>query len=235
MRRIMNSAWTVVAVIAVANMLGLLAFVGWLKMGGRLDRERLHEVRQVLSKTVAQRKADEAAALAQSEADKKLAAEKAKEGTPPVTAAEALDLKIQLSELDQARLEAIRREIGILQDTLRRERLALEADRGALKKERDDFEHARQVVKDTEGDAQFKKTLGTYEALKPDKAKSALRQLIDLKQTDQAVAYLNAMQERTRTRIIDEFLKDDPKLATELLERLRTRGVLARGPEGSPR
>jgi flagellar motility protein MotE (MotC chaperone) len=228
----MKFAWNVLSVIAVANMLALLMFVGWLKAGDRLDRERMHEVRQAFAKTGAQRKADDAGALAKAEADRKLAAERAKEGTPPVTAAEALDLKIQLSQLDQARVEAIRREITILQDTLRRERQAVEADRATLTKDREEFEHARRVVADTEGNAQFKKTLATYESLKPDKSKAALRQLIELKQVDQAVAYLNAMQERSRTRIIDEFLKDDPKMATDLLERLRTRGMLARGPEG---
>ena len=62
-----------------------------------------------------------------------------------------------------------------------------------------------------------------------------LQELLDLKQVDQVVSYLNAMQERTRTKIIDEFIKSDPKMATDLLERIRTRGMLARGPETAPR
>ena len=47
-------------------------------------------------------------------------------------------------------------------------------------------------------------------------------------------AYLNAMQERTRTKVLDEFIKSDPKVATDLLERLRTRGIAARAPETMP-
>jgi hypothetical protein len=42
------------------------------------------------------------------------------------------------------------------------------------------------------------------------------------------VAYLNAMQDRTRSKVIGEFLKDDPTLASDLLERLRQRGQIAR-------
>jgi hypothetical protein len=230
----MRLLWNILAVLAVANLLGLAAFVGWLKASDRLDRERLHEVRAVLTKTVSERKAEADAQAAKTAQDQKDASEKAKVGTPPVTAADALDLKIQLSQFDQARLEAMRRDVSLLQDTLRRERQALDADRAAFAKEKADFDKARQAIAETEGNAQFKKALATYETLKPDKAKLALKQLIDQKQTDQAVAYLNAMQERPRTKIIDEFLKDDPKVAADLLERLRTRGMLARGPEGPP-
>jgi hypothetical protein len=227
----MKFLWNLLAVVAVSNVLGLLAFVGWLKASDRLDRERLHEVRAVLTKTAAQRTSEAQAAALKAEQDQKSAALQAKAGTLPVTAAESLDLKIQLSQFDQARLEAMRRDVAILQDTLRRERQSLETDRAALAKEREEFERARKIVADTEGSAQFKKTLASYESLKPDKSKLALQQLLEQKQVDQAVSYLDAMQERTRTKIIEEFLKDDPKVATDLLERLRTRGMLARAPE----
>jgi hypothetical protein len=52
---------------------------------------------------------------------------------------------------------------------------------------------------------------------------------VDNTGTDQVVAYLNAMEDRTRTKIITEFQKQDPALAAELLERLRTRATLAAG------
>jgi hypothetical protein len=48
---------------------------------------------------------------------------------------------------------------------------------------------------------------------------------------DLVVSYLNAMQERTRAKVIGEFLKDDPALASELLERLRRRGQIAGAAE----
>lgn len=48
---------------------------------------------------------------------------------------------------------------------------------------------------------------------------------------DLVVSYLNAMQERTRAKVMGEFLKDDPPLASELLERLRRRGSIALAAE----
>src|SRR3954470_10001673 len=150
----MKVIWNVLSVLALANLLGLLAFVGWLKASDRLDRDRLHEVREVLVKTVSQRRAEETAATAKAEQDKAAGGEEAEGGTLPVTAAESLDLKLQVSQLDQARVESTRRDVTILQDTLRRERQSLEADRTALAKERADFEHARKVVMETEGEAQ---------------------------------------------------------------------------------
>lgn len=42
---------------------------------------------------------------------------------------------------------------------------------------------------------------------------------------DLVVGYLNAMEDRTRSRIMGQFVQTDPALAGELLERLRTRGI----------
>lgn len=230
----MKTLWTVLTVIAVANMLALLGLVGWLRTSDRLDMARIAEVRGLFVETTAQRKAREEEQRSKSEAEEKAAAERAKQGQPPLTAADVLATKIEQGKLDQERLQSLKREVQLLQETLRRERAQLETDRAAFQKERSEFEQARKVVVQTEGSVQFKKALATIEGLKPDKAKTALQELLDLKQVDQVVSYLNAMQERTRTKIIDEFIKSDPKVATDLLERIRTRGILARGPETAP-
>jgi hypothetical protein len=50
-----------------------------------------------------------------------------------------------------------------------------------------------------------------------------------------ALDYLNAMQPRTRSKVVTEFAKDDPKLAGELLERLRTYGQVPLGTENLSR
>lgn len=223
----MRSLWTLLSVVAIANLLALFLFVGFLVASDRVDTTRLREVRQLFTETVAQRKAREEQAAAEAERQKHAAELEAKKGSAPVTAGENLDIKIRQSEADQARIDGMRREIRLLQETLRREKLAVDAEWAKLRQERDDFERARRIVAETEGNTQFKKTLATLEGLKPDKTYTALRQLIDAKNTDQVVAYLNAMQERTRTKVVDEFLKTDPKVAADLLERLRTRGQSA--------
>jgi hypothetical protein len=230
----MKTIWTTLSVLAVANLLALLALGGWLKSADRLDIGRIKQIRQIFTETLTQQTTRLDEAKAKAEAEEKAAAEKSKEGQPPVTSADTLELKLEQSKADQERMESLRRETRIMQETLRRERAQVDAEWAVLKKAQADFQQARKAVADTEGNAQFKKALATLEGLKPDKAKAALQELINGKQVDQAVAYLNAMQERMRTKVIDEFITADPKVATDLLERLRTRGMIARAPEAPP-
>jgi hypothetical protein len=225
----MKLLWTTLSVLAVANLLALVAFIGWLAASDRLDTARAREVRVMFKETLKERHAREEAEKKKLE-DERLAAEaRAHAQVPPVPAKSALEFRLDQSQADQARLDGIRREVQILQETLGRERVSLDAEWTKLRAEREDFEKARKVVAETEGNAQFKKTLATLEGLKADKCKSALGELIKGNNIDQAVAYLNAMGERTRTKVLDEFLKEDPKLATDLLERLRTRGLSVAG------
>jgi hypothetical protein len=230
----MRTLYPAISILAILNMLALGALAGWLRMTDRLDVSRLQEVRHMFAETVTEVRAREAALVAQARQAELEEAERAREAQLPIPAADVLSVRIEHSEADQARIEAIRREIEILQETLRRERRALQDEKAAFNRERAEFERAREVIARTEGDAQFRKALATYEGLKPDRARLALAQLIEQGEAEQVVAYLNAMQERTRTRIIDEFLRLDPGVATDLLERLRTRGLAARDSGNAP-
>jgi hypothetical protein len=230
----MKTIWSVLSVAAVANLLALVGIVLYLNSTGRLDAERMREIRVLLSETAGQRATKAALAKEQAEREAKAAQEQAKVGTPPVTGADALLLKQEQSQIDMARLEMMRRDVETLRDTLRRERSALDEQKSLFEKERKDFQQAREVVIKAESDEQFRKAMATIEGLKADKAKATLQTLIDQQQVDQVVSYLDAMQERTRTKVMDEFVKADPKVAADLLERLRTRGVSVAGLGGSP-
>lgn len=52
--------------------------------------------------------------------------------------------------------------------------------------------------------------------------------------TQQVLAYIDAMDDKIRTAILNEIIKDDPKLAAELLEALRVRGTFAAVAQGAP-
>ncbi len=230
----MKTIWSILSVAAVANLIAIVGIVAYLVSTGRIDAPRMREIRALLTETTAQRAAKTEAEKTKAAEDAKLAKEDAKVGTPPVTGADALMLKLEQSKIDQARIETMKRDVQVLQETLLRAREGLDAERAAFSKEKKDFEQAREVVRKTESDDQFRKALATIEGLKADKAKSTLQTLIDQKQIDQVVSYLNAMQERTRTKVVDEFVKADPKVAADLLERLRTRGMSVAGLGGSP-
>lgn len=216
-----------VAVVAVANLVGLLGFAGWLVGSGRLDAQRLQHVRSMFAETIQDqrsRESDEAAA----EVSLALAAEQArKDARPPMTATEQLAARVEATEIDRQRAERLRREVADLQRGLEQREAELERQRRVLARERDEFERMRQDIVSQTTSEQFKKALATMEGLKPADAKKAFKEIIDGDPSGgvgQVVSYLNAMDDRIRTKIVTEFIKEDSKLAAELLERMRMRG-----------
>ena len=69
--------------------------------------------------------------------------------------------------------------------------------------------------------------MAALEAQQPADGRKVLQALIDTGQLDQVITYLAAMAEKSRSRILGEFIKTDDRLAAQLLEQLRTRGVEA--------
>lgn len=221
----MRTIWNALSILAIANLLGLGAFAGWLFMSDRLDGQRVEQIREMLSETINQEKArldDEANALEearlQAEAD-------AKKTALPLGTMDSVSLKLELSEIDRQRLLRRQREMTDLQLSLQRERELLDRDVASFEAEKADFESWRTRLLEIEGADQFKKTLATYEGMKAKDATASLQALLDLGDRDQVVTYLSAMDERKRTKIMTEFNEADPGVAADLLEALRTRGT----------
>ena len=238
----------VVCMLAIANMLALVGLVGYLAGTGRLNAERARLVRETFQPTIAeQAEADEAEA---EELRAQEASQMVEAAGPPLTAGERLELRLEQTELERQRADRLRREVEDLQRTLAVERRRLDLEREALLADRASFNAEREEIAQTEGQAQFKRALETLQGLKASEARLALEEIISgavaIYTSDsgrdtspeaglnQAVAYLNAMDDRQRTKIIAEFLKDQPELAARLLERIRTRGVVARGAGDQP-
>jgi len=228
----MKSLWTIVSTLALANLLAIVGFVGWLSATDRLSRERVGEIRTLLAGTVtdaqAEKKAAEAAALkAQAEQ-----AESARMAKPPMSAADKITRDRDAQEAQfQAKLR-LDTELRSLREFLVRENQRLQNWEAELTTREQSFEAKRKAITDSEGAEQFKKVLATLGGVKPKEAQSMLNELISQgKQTD-AVAYLNSMDERSRAKIVAEFNKADPRVAAELLESLRKYG-LPSTPENS--
>ncbi len=264
----MKTLWTALSVLAVANLLAIGGFVGWLKMSDRLDKERAVLVREMFAKTLKQVKSEAEEAKAKQEAEEQAKAEQAKKERIPLTSTEQLSTKIELSELDRQRVALLKSQVEALRETLAREQAELGTQRAALNAEKKRFQGEVEAFNALGQDAQFKTALGVIEALKPAEAKSVLDQVIagaspqplapqppgfapvdggppvvanapaavsapgaqrpaGLSGKKLAAAYLNAMEERQRSKVMSEFLKADAKLAGELLEMLRTHGQVA--------
>lgn len=225
----MRTIWTILSVLAIANLLAIIGFVGWLATSDRLNLDRVRKLREVMSVTLTSERVQAEEAQAALDAEAAAAAQAEKDAQPPITAEDQLMIQLESRQVDQQRLRRTADEIERLKQGLRAERLALEAERARFAAEREEFLRAQGTGVGEADEAQFKKALATLEGLKPDKAKAILNEIMSDPETGpkEVVEYLNAMQERVRTKVLEEFGKSDPALAADLLQRLRNRGVIA--------
>lgn len=223
-----RSFWIVLSTLALANLLAMIGFVGWLGASGRLDRDRVQRVRELFSETITAEEARTTAEAAQTKADALAAAAAEEAKRPPISSSDRLALQAQYDAVMQQRLERTRETLNAMRGTLSDERAKLDKDLAAFHAERDKFKAMRDRIKAIDGDAQFGKALALYSSLKPTTAANALRTLLDQGKDEQVVAYLNAMDARKASKILAQF---KPALAAGLLERLRTRGIAVAGSE----
>lgn len=222
----MRTLWNVVAFLAVVNLLGLLLFAGWLGGTGRLSRDRIDRVREIFAGTVTaeERAASEAATAA--ERAGRAATEAAWAEDPPLPSAARIRSARLLADEEEA---AMRR---IIDETGRRE-AELAADLALLAQERADFEAEREAWLASTMDErsrieqeQFAKTVKLYETSPPRNVKLWIERLVAERGVERAVDYVEAMNPRAAKKVLALFkTEEDAALATDLLERIRARGV----------
>lgn len=237
----MKTLWNMISVMALANFLAICGVVGWLWSSDRLDKGRVEQIREAFAETVTER--DARLATEQAEADSLALASQAADdvGSAPIGSIDRLALQDEIFEGGFAKYQLLQRQVEDLTSVLNEREAALKSWEQDLAKQENKFNQRRQELADLEGSEQFRKTVSTYESMKADIAKSMMATLLEAtperseeEGMDLVVAYLNAMKARARTKIIEEFQQASPQLASTLLERLRTRGLLASGTENLP-
>lgn len=222
----MRTLWNIVAIFAVLNVLLFAGAVVWLKSTDRLSPERIIAVRERFARPLAQEEADRRVAEAAEKQRQEDAAAAIKMAVPPATAAEKIaDERLR----DDQRAQMLLRRQQIVDNmhaSVMLQLTRLEEREKKLEQERTAFAAERRKIAEIEGDAQFQVALSTLEAQKARDAKDVLRAMLDQRQADQVVAYLAGMEEGKRGKVVAEFVKDSPMVAADLLERLRTRGIL---------
>lgn len=225
----MRSLWITVSCLALAHLLALGAFVGWLHTTGRLNTARVERLREIFAPTLAQEAAHRAAEEAKAQEHAAALVQAAHQAVPPVAAARQVSEKTADADVQQARIERVKREVEDLRRTLALERADLDARQTAFDRRVAEFDAMRARLQKQEGEEQFRKAVELYASLPAAKAQELLQTLVDAGDTEQVVAYLNRMETRTARKIIEKF--PDPKMAADLLERLRTLGVEAHADE----
>ena len=221
----MKSLKRAILAILVLNLLAMLAGAGWLYSTHRLNRDRMVEVTRLFDEPVHIEKA-------RLESETRAAAEAAAAEPRPLpelalNSDERNLVRVEMTQVDIARLERMKREVEDLQRILRKERQDVSRERVQLEDEIADFEAMRKRLAGLEGGKQFKKALNTLTGLDAADAKTVLQTLLaDAGKYEEVVSYLSAMDDRARTAIMTEFVGDgDDQLAADLLESVRLRGL----------
>lgn len=232
----MRSIWLILSMLALANILALGGVLSWLGATDRLNSERITKIREMLAKPAAVEAEELAAqAVAHTQAAEK-AAEEEKLARPPIPAADRIAADQAEAELALQRMLRRQREIDDLGSQLLRRQDELDRREKELVDRIATFEAQKSKYLEIEGTAQFQTALTTLEGLKAREAKATLEVLMTDGRNDEVIAYLAKMDERKRSGIMSEFAKEQPAVAADLLERLRTRGVTAAGAaEDKPR
>ncbi|MCK4871290.1 MAG: hypothetical protein KAS72_01050 [Phycisphaerales bacterium] len=225
---------TIISVMAVINLLAMLLSVGWLWQSDRLNADRIDVIRELFAETTTaeQQRLDEE----QAEADATQARTEAEAiaNRLPMTAEAQLAHMQVASELDQLNIQHMKGDAEVLQRALDNKLRELEREREALSEKVQAFEEMVTRTREIQESEQFEKTLAIYQGLEPKEVKSIWKTMIGRGEIDVVVSFLNAMQTRKATAVISEIQKDDPTLAEQLLERLRTHGFAVASPEDVP-
>lgn len=269
----MKALFIAIVVLAVANFIATLGFVGWLVQTDRLDMNRVRDLRSRFAVTITEEKAKADADAKKAEEAAKAAEAAAKAAKPPLTASEQLAARLEATELDKERLARLRRDVESLQKRLADQTAQLAKERADLAEERRLLAGMNSQSVDKVSQEQFVKALNVLSSMKPVAAKSLLSQMLSGQAPDPAAAtaaappsangrspapapaptdakaqadrmrkvvqYLDAMEDRVRTNILGEFAKDNPAMASQLLEQLRDKGkppgaASTRTASGSP-
>jgi hypothetical protein len=223
----MKMAVHVILTLLVLHVVAALAFAGWLAATGRVDRDRLERVCAIFAQTIEQEAEQQAKAQAVAEQARAQAQRYARlTGEDGMgSAAERLAADEERNELLLRQLERTHRELKDLQRNLHLARQNMERQRTDLVQAKRVLEQRITEIEGRLNDEGFRKAVALYEQLPADRVKQMFSELISGGQSDQVVAYLEAMQPRRAAKVLAEF-GDQPELAVavELTERLRARG-----------
>lgn len=221
----MKRIWMIVSTLAIANVIAIGGLLAWLQTTDRLSKDRIQTIRAMLSVTQAQEEQARISAETEVAEAKKKAQAEARQAVPPVTAAERISEKQLEAEKQLQSVLRQRQELENLRQGLFRQLGDLERREKALADARSAYESERKRIAEMEGTQQFKIALSALENQRPKDAKAVLQALLESRNVDQVVGYLAKMDESKRSKVLAEFVKDEPAVAADLLERLRTRGL----------
>jgi hypothetical protein len=222
----MKTLLKLVTVLAIAHILAVVGFTGWLFASGRVDGERLGRLRDIFAKpvTVEAKERAETEAKASAQASEEENMRRLRE--LPLVAADRSTTDARVDQRLDVRLKEFDDQTRRLTQNLRNEDARLQAELKAFDERKAAWEASIAEDKRRETDEQFRKAVRLVESMPPKQARSWILELVRNGKTETAVAYLDAMTGAKASNLLKSFKGDDEvKVATELLERLRMLGL----------
>ncbi|MHC5113483.1 MAG: hypothetical protein ACYTGP_03530 [Planctomycetota bacterium] len=230
----MKRLWNIVSFVAVVNLLVLLMFGGWLLQSGRLDRDRMREIRDLLAMTLEEQQVLSEEQAKENEKRQAAEAKDALRRNPPLPSGADIALTSMVEEQTEQALRRLHDQTGQHLAELEFRAKQLDERETALEGRRRAWETSTADEVRRKTNEQFQKTVQLYEALAGKQAKRMLLELVAQGSLEQAVTYLDAMAPRAATKTLKELKTDDEnRLATQLLERVRTLGIEAEVAEST--
>lgn len=225
----MKTLWNAVCIVLFINVLALAGLAFWLKQTQRLSGDRVRQTIELFKPTAEQEKASkEQAAKDADEAGKKSAehAHLDAVGRGETTMSDRLREQEDRDTIEMQRLERKKRETADLQNQLEIYKAEFAKQKAELDARRKEFEEFRAREEKLKADADFQQAVQMYEKLPAKQAKEMFLTLLSEGKQPQVIDYLAAMQQRKASGVLKEFKSpDEIKVATELVQRLRERGV----------
>ncbi|MCE9592236.1 MAG: hypothetical protein K8S99_17155 [Planctomycetes bacterium] len=225
----MKSLRFIIVGFLVGQLLLLAIGAGWLQWTGRLDRDRMKRAYAMFKPTIATEVALAEEERKTQEEEKVKAAEAARlksVSQGPVTLGDRLHNEQQADEIAMERVERLQADIKSLQQQIATAKAQLTRQRAELEAEKKQIEVASKATRDKAAGENFAQAVMMYEQLKPKQTKDMFRTLLSGGKRDEVVEYLASMQLRKAAAVLKEFKTPEEVVqATELVERLRSRGI----------
>jgi flagellar motility protein MotE (MotC chaperone) len=207
----MKTLYNLIALVAIANLLILGGFAGFLLLSGKLNAGSAEII---------------AAAL---RGEKMIPAATTQPATQPASqpsessAANKKGDSFEGIELQLARLERARKELDDRYSRLKDAEFKLIKDREALTQQEKDFRQQLKLQQQATTDEGFNKALLLYTQMPPKAAKDDFMKL----DADIVVRYLTNMKKQNSSKILKEFKSpEEEKRRQEIMERIRTREIV---------
>lgn len=220
----MRQLWNVLVLVLAVNFVVTAGGVYWLYSGGRLEREKLTAIREILFPTPEKAgPTTQPAERATTNPSVRLEELLAKHAGRPAT--EQLEYIRRSFDAQMVQLDRAHRELLTLQKTVELAQKQLAEDRKALESEKQKFEERQKQAEKLAADQGFQSSLEMYTALPAKQAKDVFMGMDDAT----AVQYLQAMESRTATKIMKEFkTQPEAERLKKILERLRQPNAAAK-------